>query len=405
MKILTYSDWKKRIAFDNVIYKDVKRYSLQLNSYERALMNKQIDFYRNNFSLLQVMEHFKKLKSDKDKEIFIKAVLKRQNKILYLPYQLKSYMTKIIRSEFSDFKEFFFIMLNKACNQSKANLMPAFCKSVLGHFYKPVMRKVKFASKQKEIPTVSKVLKPEAIENTARQLIYDLQYDYQLSIIYGRSSIRKNIPISIVDDYGYGKWLSKNVSYNNNRFFIYSNNNRLTDVELKHMVYFNIYPGYGHFYNTVVDDLTKSNCFDNGATFLINGWAMYAMCHNKNTAYSQNFLIEGANIANFLLHGNLEKAYENVYVYLLGKYPKTKALDYMLDYTQYPGHYLSYVLGEFAVEICMNNNFATTPIEFLNNLRQINCGDFFDLFSPKKQKKISKQIITSKVVNRFSVKV
>ena len=34
MKILTHADWKKRIAFDNIVYKDVKRYSLQLNTME-----------------------------------------------------------------------------------------------------------------------------------------------------------------------------------------------------------------------------------------------------------------------------------------------------------------------------------------------------------------------------------
>ena len=32
MKILTYPDWKQRIAFDNIVYKDTKRYSLQLNT-------------------------------------------------------------------------------------------------------------------------------------------------------------------------------------------------------------------------------------------------------------------------------------------------------------------------------------------------------------------------------------
>ena len=69
MKILTYPDWKQRIAFDNVIYKDVKRYSLGLSTLEREIMDAEINFYRGHFSLLQVMKHFKTLKSQKDKEI------------------------------------------------------------------------------------------------------------------------------------------------------------------------------------------------------------------------------------------------------------------------------------------------------------------------------------------------
>lgn len=402
MKILETKDWKNRIAFDNVIYKNVKRYSLTLNTFEREIMEKEIAFYRKHFSLQQVMTHFRKLKTKKDKETFIVAVLKRQNNIFYMPNELKGHMLKIIRTEYDDAKDFFEIMLNKACNQNKTNVIKRMYKEVLGNFYAPVMRKINKYRKLSDIPTSKKVLKPEAIENTARNLISELQNDYQLSVIYGRSSIRKSVPISIVDDYGYGEWISKNVSYNNNRFFIYANNNRLTDVQLRHMVYFNVYPGYGHFYNTVVDDVKKNICFDNGATLLINGWAMYAMCHNKNTAYSQNFLIEGANICKFLLENNLEKAYEHTYVYLLSKYSKNKAMDYMMDYTGYPGHYLSYILGECSIEVCMQKGFASTPIEFLNNLKDINCGDYLRLYTPKMQKKIDKEIITAKVAKKFA---
>ena len=70
MRILPYSDWKQRIAFDNIIYKEVKKYSLHLNTYERELMEYQIDFYRNHFSLLQVMENFKKLSSENKQDSF-----------------------------------------------------------------------------------------------------------------------------------------------------------------------------------------------------------------------------------------------------------------------------------------------------------------------------------------------
>ena len=401
MKILECKDWKNKIAFDNVTYKNVKRYSLMLGTCEREIMEKQISFYRKHFSLQQVMTHFKTLKTKSDKETFIKAVLKRQDNIFYLPNELKSHMLKIIRTEFAEARGFLELMLNKACNQKKNNIIRTLYKEVLKDFYRPIIKLVNKYRKLKEIPVSKKILKPEAIENTARALIGDLQKNLSLSIIFGRSGIRKSVPISIVDDYGYGEWISKNVSYNNNRFFIYSNNNRLTDVELKHMVYFNVYPGYAHFYNTILDDVKKNICFDNGATLLINGWAMYAMCHNRSSAYSQNFLIEGTNIAHFLLEGNLEKAYEDAYVYLLGKYPKNKALNYLMDYAGYPGHYLSYVMGELAIEISMQKGFASTPVEFLQNLAQINCGDYICLYCPKMQKKISKTSITSKVVDRF----
>ena len=347
------------------------------------------------------MDSFKTLKTKKDKEIFIKAVLKRSKNIFYMPNQLRGHFTNLIKKDYAEYKEFFLLMLDKACNQDKKNLLPSLMKTILGEYYRPAMRKINKISKREDIPVLQKTLKPEAIENTARNLIHDLQFDLQLATIYGRSSIRKSVPISIVDDYGYGEWISKNVTFNNNRFFIYSNKNKITNVQLQHMVYFNVYPGYGHFYNTVVSDVSKNISFDNGATFLINGWAMYAMCQNKNTAYSQNFLVEGSTIAHSLLNRNLEKGFEDVYIYLLGKYSKDKAINYMLDYSQYPSHYLSYVLGAIAIDLSIQAGFAHNPIDFLNTMANINCGDYFALYSPKMQRKIAKNSITAKVSSKF----
>jgi len=84
MKLLAYSDWKQRIVFDNVIYKDVKRYSLLLNTKEREIMDTQIDYYRHHFSILQVMNSFKLLKTKKEKENFIKIVVKKIENVIYI---------------------------------------------------------------------------------------------------------------------------------------------------------------------------------------------------------------------------------------------------------------------------------------------------------------------------------
>ena len=402
MRLLSYANWKQKLPFDNIVYKDTKRHSLRLNTYERELMDIQIDFYREHFSILQAMNHFKILKTPQEKETFIKAVLKRQDKILYLPHCLASHFKQKIKTEFAEFRAFFEILLNKAINQPKTNPIVPMIKKLLGAYYRPVMKQVNKYRKMEPIKVRQKTLSPASYENLARIHIHNLQNDLVLSTIYGRSSIRKSVPISVVDDYGYGEWVSKNVSYNTNRLFLYSNHNKLTDVQLEHMIYFNVYPGYGYFYNTVVDS-TKNLSFDNGATFLINGWAMYAMCHSKNSAYSSALLTEGSTIIHNLLNKNLEKGYEDTYIYLLGKYTKSKVIDYMIDYTQYPGHYMSYVLGAFATEEVINKGFANNPVDYLNTLATINCGDFFAIYHPKMQRKIAKTNITAKVASKFNI--
>jgi len=400
MKVLAYSDWKQRIAFDNIIYKDVKRYSLMLNTLEREIMDTEINFYRTHFSIMQVMNGFKFLKTKKDKETFIKAVLKRTDNILYTPYILAPYFKKLIREEFAEYSSFFLLLLQKATEQTSQNQLIDIYKAVFGKYYKSVVKSVAKKSKEKELKIVQKKLHFASYENKARDLIRDLQFDLGLANTFGRSSIRRSVPISVVDEYGYGEWKSKNVSFGNNRFFLYSNHNKLTDKELEYMVNFNVYPGYAHFYQQF--DNLDNICFDTGSTFLINGWAMYSACFSKNTAYSNNMLIEGSIIANNLLKKDLEKSYENIWVYLLGKYPKEKAISYMLDYTQYPGHYLSYVMGAFGIKECIRKGFANTPLEFLNNINQINCGDFFAIYSPKQQRKLAKTNITAKVVDKFA---
>ena len=401
MKLLQYKDWKRKLPFDNIVYKDVKRYSLRLNTYERELMDIQIEYYRNNFSLLQVMNHFKTLKTKEEIENFIKSVLKRQEGLLYIPNCLKTYFYKKINDEFSTYKAFFEILLNKALNKKSTNTYLPVAKAILGDYYKTVLKYVNRYRKMDYLKAIRKKVPVESYENKARDYIHRCQSDFTLSSIFGRSSFRRNLPISVVDDYGYGEWLSKQVSYNNNRFFLYTNHNSLSDIQIEHMVYFNVYPGYGHFYTTVLED-NNNISFDNGATYLINGWAMYAMCHSESSAYAMSMMSEGSTIVNKLLSKKLEKAYEDIYVYLLGLYPKQRAMTFMLNYTQYPGHYMSYILGGFATDIVIKNGFANTPIDYLNSLRTINCGDFFALYSPKRQKKIAETNITAKVVNRFN---
>ena len=401
MKVLPYKDWKQRICFDNVMYKDVKRYSLLLNTMEREIMEEQISFYRHNFSLLQVMNYLKQLKKIEDIENFIRMILKRQDNILYMPDIMLEYFRKKIKKEFPDYEGFLNILLEKANSQSPRNPMINIIKKIFGYYYKDVLKEIKQYSKKEDFRPIQRPLKREGIENFARDQIAKLQNDVLLGTVFGRCTTNKRVAISIVDEYGYGEWISKNVSYNTNRFFIYSNNSKLTTTELEHMVYFNVYPGLAHMYDIVPRPENRIK-FDNGATYFINGWGMYAMCRCRNSAYSTSLLIESSTIAKYLLKGNLAKAYEAIYVYLLGKYPKQKAMDYMLDYTCYPGHYLSYVLGGIGFHQLMLKNFAKTPEDLIKSLSQINCGDCFAIYHPKVQKKIAKTSITARVVPQYT---
>ena len=202
MKILTYPDWKQKIAFDSDIYKDVKRYSLHLNTYERTLMESQINFYRKYFSLLQVMEIFKKIGSDSEKQTFIKKVLKQSENIVYIPPLLKTHFTKKIKEECDQtYQKFFLLLLDKACAKEPTNILLPLIKTLFGKSLKPILKKLNKVRKEHELLITFQSLKPSAVENTARALIEENQNDLVLASIYGRSTIRKTVPNSIVDEY------------------------------------------------------------------------------------------------------------------------------------------------------------------------------------------------------------
>ncbi len=401
MIILEYPNWKQRLPFDNDIYKDVKRYTLRLNTLERELTNVEIDYYRSRFSLEQVMRTFKTLKKDSEKENFIKAVLKRGDNILYLPDCLVQYYKDKIKKEFKEFSAFFEIMLDKAQKANHRNDIYPMYKALLGNYYKVVMSKIDKLGRKKAQPIYSKRVKSTGYDVFARDLVSKYKLDVMLGTIFGRCSIIGRLPIAVVDDYGMGEWISKKVSYATDKFFLYTNHKSLTENGLDDMVLYNVYPGKAHFYNRVLE---KDNgiCFDNGANILINGWASYASCHSKSLAYSYSQLTEKATMARFALKKNLKKGYESAWVYIMSRYPKDRATQIMVDIVSFPGNYLSSIIGHMTIEEILKTDFAMGPNDFLDVMANVNCGNYLGIYHPKVQTKLAETSITAKVSKHLS---
>lgn len=401
MVLLEYHNWKKRLPFDNVVYKDVKRYTLRLNTMERDLMNLEIDFYRSRFSLEQVMRSFKTLKTDKEREVFIKAVLKRTDNIFYLPDCLYNHYKTKIKKEFPNFRGFFELLLEKANKQTDKNPLPALYKPLLGRYHKTIMNKIDKYAKTEAMRTYGKKIKPDAYDAVTRDRMSKLKLDITLATIYGRCTQAGRLPLSIVDDTGRGAWISKKVSYATDRFFLYTNRKSITDEHIDHMLLYNVYPGKGHFYNTVLE---KNNniCFDNGARILIEGWADYAACHSRGMAYSYSLLAERCRMAKYLLKKKLKKGYKDAWLYIMNRYPRDRAIEIMVDCTQFPGNYLASVIGHFGVEAIINTDFAMGPKDFLEVMGGVNCGDYLAVYHPKVQRKLAETSITARVSRRIS---
>lgn len=400
MIVLEIDDWKKKLPFDNVTYKSVKRYALRLNSIERDLMNVEIDFYRTYFSLEQVMTAFKSLRTSEEIENFIKVVLKRADNILYLPTCLKQYYKNKIKKEFVEFKGFFEILLDRATKTSDRNPLHAMYKPLLGAYYKPIMSKIKKFADRETIKTYSRKIRPDAYEVVARETLSDVKSDMVLATIFGRCTQAGRLPMTIVGDYGFGDWVSKRVSYATDRFYLYDNKKSLTEAQITDQILRNVYPGKAQFYSRVLGD--KPNiCFDSGASIIIEGWADYSACHSKSMAFSYSKFYEKCHVAKQLLKRKLKNPYEEVWVYLMGRYPKDRAIELMVNITQYPTDYLSSVIGHIGLYEILKTDFAMNPSDLLDVLNGVNVGDYLAVYHPKVQKKLMDTSITAKVSKRL----
>ena len=392
-------DWKYEIAFDDALYKDVKRYSLKLNAMERLIMEEEIFFYRTHFSFQHVLDVLDRTRDAQDKQAFIKKVTKRVDDIYFMPVDLREYYTKLISTDYSEYKEFLSILLDKALYQGKRNIFLPFYKKILGPYYKTCVKTLKRYADRIEQSVTSRPISLGHVESEARLKLKALSVDTYLHRFWGRNYIRHNIPISVEDVDSFSKWNPQECSYSPNKLTI--SGKRMNEAKLDFDLALTVYPGKAHFYNTVLKDVSQDIKFDCGASFLINGWALFAGWHSKPSSYIRNTKKEYSIIQLNLLNKNLEKAYKDTYVYLLTKYDKRTVNQAMVKLTQYPGLFESYVLGALATEATIDEGFANNPEHYLLTISEINMGDFFSIYTPKMQKKIAKTSITANVARNF----
>lgn len=370
---MIYEDkkWKNKVAFDNNVYKEIKRYSFNLDEDSKKILDKEIEFYRHNFSLLQVMEFFDML-SESDKAHFKEIVMKRISGILFCPKPLKQYFVDIINSKYSDDKEFFMFLLTTATTKKCKNVAIPLYKAILGKYYNDVKREIIKYSKRKyeDIPNI----KIKNVEDSISRLEKSILDDRLLQGIWGEKDDTKCV-ISYEKTSGFGRL---NSHYFNGTPVDFVTIHTLGD-NVEYQYYRNVYPGKSHFLNSIFQNQTRN--FDLGSRWVINGWSMFSSLHARKSIYTKNSKILSANILKPLLTiKNYNTAIEQSYIYMLTKMSHKQAINNLLFLTQKVGTIESYVLGGIATELVISSGWATSPMDLLRKYRKVNLGDFFALY-------------------------
>lgn len=370
---MIYEDkkWKNKIAFDNNAYKEIKRYGFNLDEDSKKILDKEIEFYRHNFSILQVMEVFDTL-SESDKSHFKDVVTKRADGILFCPTPLKQYFVEIINTKYADDKEFFMYLLTKATTKKCENVAIPLYKTILGKYYGAVKREiVKYSKRSYEsVPNI----KVKNAEDSINRLENNIQNDRLLQGIWGEKDDTKYV-ISYEKSTGFGRLSSHH--FNGTPVDFISLHTLGDNIEYQY--YRNAYPGKAHFFNSVFQNQIRN--FDNGSRWVVNGWAMFSSLHARKSIYTKNAKILSANILKPLLTiKNYNTAIEQSYIYMLTKMSKEQAFNNLLYLTQKIGIIESYVLGGIATELVIHSGWATSPMDLLRKYRKVNLGDFFALY-------------------------
>ncbi len=387
MKIL--NEWKYQIVFNNDKYIDVKNYSLLLSPTQKAHMDKQIEFFRKHYTFDQLLAKMQVL-DERKQNILLNIALNNVSNLLYTPYCLKQYYLGRIR-EFPKYETILTELLTLSMRvSSRRNPSLYLVRDILGPYYGKVKRKVKqYSRRTMEHLALSAPLNEYDYLRQVHRLEKQIYDDKVTQGIFGKF-VPLNTQFAYNNEMGLGEYRSSKICHRDNDLFVLNTcNNTINEHQLNHMVYLNMYPGYGHFINTIVTR-GNSHCIDAGATFLLNGWSTFVAWHYNPSLYTRNSKILNSKVALTALHGNWGKNIQKLYIYLLGEMDKGQALEYIRMLTQYPTLIESYVLGALATEMTINHGFASSPWNLLQQLKQVDIGDFFWQYTAKNAPKKDK---------------
>ncbi len=377
MKILT-DDWRFKVVFDPLLMKDLASFSFSLSPKEQPIFNKQVDFFKNNFSLDQVIDHLIHIKTEKQYTNFKKEVYENIASLIYCPKQLKSYYLEKIKNIDNKYHSFLLGVLQKA-QVSHFVDYKSFYKLILGKMYGKTIKVLKTYAKRKRFKYAQTKLNSTQIATSLKEFPAFYMKSFDLQGIWGKFN-KMDYNTFVNTDYGTGRWQSGLFTKSSDSFIVNTNSHSLTDKQLEFSYNLNVYPGLAHFYSTVLSS-TFNNNFDSAATFVINGWSTFAAWHIKPNGHTRNDKIIKSKIVSFLIKKQSTKALDGLYLYLLSAYGKAISTKIFFVLTQYPTKFEDAAIGAVATELLIDNGFCLGPQDYLRQLKNHNVGNFFHTYN------------------------
>lgn len=358
-------DWKYKVFFDKNLYNELINYSLNLTNDEKEIFLNQLSFYKSFYTINILIDMIKETPANTNEYITIaKNNLSYCNKTKII---LKDKICDRInglnigKNEKDDLRLILRYSLNSNLNVNYYDYLKiSFNESDLNNIINLI--KVSYY-KTKKFDLDNKYL------NSSDKNIILSFYEKSIKDIHNSKSLTDRFGIPSNDCYdilvenksGHGEWWDKDLydKYKNDTLIICQNSSNTTDDYFYTFIH-EIYPGHRHFFKSVKNTNT---CIDTGALLLIEGFATYTEINSIHSNYSNNLRHNYSNFILKILENKLDElSLDNIYIS-----------------NQYVGYRESYYFGAFAIEYFINQKYIK-ELDFLNDLKKRNKGDFFKLW-------------------------
>lgn len=378
---MTAWDWHYRIFFDDKIRKNISDYSKNVNDDEMKIVKLTEAFYCSFFSFGILFDLL--VENPQNADFLINMAEKNICKIIYTPELLRGYFEEeTINLPISNISKDRMLKILKESYDKPPNLefYWDYLKAIFGDSYDDIISEFDNDKYGQFLDSVIQEDLTCEFEEFFNDLYLSLSSDIALNLKFGNNAI-KDFSVTIKDGAIYGEWWDKELLHSDrDKLILYKNNNQIKKDDFIYTIIHETYPGHGHFYNFVKNDI---NTFDQGAMLLIEGWATYCEWNSFPSEYCE---YSKHNARAMLYYSNSREASLDEFAQMLWdkKIKETSdpssAIQVIKYATQYVGFFESYYMGALWLEYVIDRKGKYSPVSFLKLLKKNNKGDFFSLW-------------------------
>ena len=364
-------DWRYRIFFSEDVLRQVEIFIEHLDEREKRVYNNILSFYSSFYSFGILLDEVKRSIDEResiDVESITSKAKKNLDKIIYTPSILfKFYEKEIDNLNISESIKSILKEILSASRDGKI-VYDGYLRMNAVLFGKVYDNLVEIIVREGEqVVDNDKGFKIAPDDNTIlkyfREFYDSTSSNAEIIEKFGSTNVH-DFDADVLPGSCYAEWWDHTLTGEKNRLILYKNEDSLNYNDLKYTVIHEVYPGHGHFYQSIRDSLDPK--IDHGLNEVIEGWATYAEWNAVDSQYVRNIRKNALNLLRHSVQSDFKDYIECIYkINRENGLSKDGAMNSIRYLSQYIGFSESYYWGAVMFEYLFDLKKAITPKAFL----------------------------------------